>query len=175
VYDIRDVLGQGTVGEVRRAIHRATGQERAVKIIAQQRNRSHHLHSGGSIELEAEAAILRELQHPFVVRLLDVYSQPNTIFLVMELMPGGDLFDRIVQKGKYTEVEARRVMRRLINAVYYLHERKNVVHRDLKPENSTFCGYCHLYEMVCLFVGSPFSPLSQKFCWRVSSRTLTSN
>lgn len=53
----------------------------------------------------------------------------------MELLHGGDLFDRIVQKGHYAEDDARRVMRRLLNALFYLHERQNVVHRDLKPEN----------------------------------------
>ena len=136
-YDIRDVLGTGTVGEVRRAIHRRTGEEFAVKIIELGgRNRGVKLNDEASATLEAEASILQALNHPYVVKLCDVFVAPGVaIYLVMELLQGGDLFDRIVQKGSYTEVESRRVMRRLLNAVYYLHEVQNVVHRDLKPEN----------------------------------------
>lgn len=136
-YDIRDVLGTGTVGEVRRAIHRRTGEECAVKIIALGgRNRGVKLSKEASATLEAEASILQALDHPYIVRLHDVFVAPGVaIYLVMELLHGGDLFDRIVQKGNYSESESRKVMRRLLNAVYYLHEERNVVHRDLKPEN----------------------------------------
>lgn len=158
-YDIRDVLGQGTVGCVRRAIHRATGTERAVKIIAPPRHfggggrAAFAAPAGAATSVAVEAEILRQLKHPYVVQLVDVYTSssssgggnngfhqqqpppPPTYYLVMELMHGGDLFDRIVQKGRYSEDDARRVMRRLLNALFYLHERQNVVHRDLKPEN----------------------------------------
>jgi hypothetical protein len=131
-YDIRDLLGSGTVGQVRRAIHRQTGQERAVKII-----KSRGLVQQDPLELEAEATILRELQHPYIVQLADVYtsSKDSTVYIVMELLHGGDLFDRIVAKEHYSEVESRRVMRRLLSAIHYLHEDCNIVHRDLKPEN----------------------------------------
>lgn len=132
-YDIRDVLGSGTCGEVRRAIHRQTGEQLAVKVIALGgRNRANRFDE----TLEAEASILQALDHPYVVKLRDVFVSPGVaVYLVMELLHGGDLFDRIVQKGHYSEKESRRVMRRLFNAIYYLHEIKNVVHRDLKPEN----------------------------------------
>jgi len=136
-YDIRDILGAGTVGEVRRAIHRRTGEERAVKVISLVgRNRGVRLTDEASATLEAEASILQALDHPYIVKLHDVFVAPGVaIYLVMELLHGGDLFDRIVEKGKYTELESRKVMRRLLSAVYYLHEEQNVVHRDLKPEN----------------------------------------
>lgn len=131
-YDIRNVLGQGTVGEVRRAIHRTTGHERAVKIIAASRHKAQQQ----ADVVQVEAKMLQELDHPYIVQLFDVYVAPPTaLYLVMELVPGGDLFDRIVQKGHYRECEARQLTRRLFNAVYYLHNVKNVVHRDLKPEN----------------------------------------
>jgi serine/threonine protein kinase len=136
-YDIRDLLGSGTVGEVRRAIHRQTGEERAVKIIAVGgRNRaSSFLEADASSTFQAEAAILQGMEHPYVVKLIDVYVSPRAVYLVMELLHGGDLFDRIVDKGKYSEVQGRRIMRRLLSAVCYLHEERNIVHRDLKPEN----------------------------------------
>ena len=144
-YDIRELLGSGTVGEVRRAIHRQTGQERAIKVITLQRNRHHFLTSAATAgaaanhplttTLEAEATILRGLSHPYIVQLIDVYVSDTAISLVMELLHGGDLFDRIVAKGRYTEIESRHVMRRLLSAIHYLHVDCNIVHRDLKPEN----------------------------------------
>lgn len=86
--------------------------------------------------IEAEAEILRSLDHPYVVKLFDMYISPGkAIYLVMELIKGGDLFDRIVERERYTEVQARRLFRRILTAVYYLHEEKGIVHRDLKPEN----------------------------------------
>jgi serine/threonine protein kinase len=130
-YDVRDILGKGTMGEVHRAIHRQSGQTVAIKTIP--------CHPRGNLltsqTMEMEAAILRKLQHPYIVKLLDVYTSPTALFLVMELVPGGDLFDRIDRKGYYSETDARRVMRRLLAAVYYLHETCGIVHRDLKPEN----------------------------------------
>ncbi len=133
-YDIRDVLGSGTCGEVRRAIHRRTGEQRAVKIIPLGgRNRAFY---EASTAFQAEASILQALDHPYVVKLVDVFVSPgHAVYLVMELLHGGDLFDRIIQRGRFTEDSSRRVMRRLLNAMFYLHEIKNVVHRDLKPEN----------------------------------------
>ncbi|KAL9180928.1 hypothetical protein ACHAXT_009733 [Thalassiosira profunda] len=138
-YDLRDLLGTGTCGEVRRAIHRRTGEERAVKVI-QIGGRAGTALPGMSSEklsaIQAEAEILRALDHPYVVRLFDVFIAPGkAIYLVMEMVRGGDLFDRIVQKERYDEVQARRIFRRILAAVHYLHEEKGIVHRDLKPEN----------------------------------------
>ena len=137
LYDIRDTLGTGTCGEVKRAICRRTGKEFAVKIISiGKRTPGAFVSDKEFTALEAEASILKALDHPYIVRLYDVFVHPNVaIYLVMELMSGGDLYDRIVSKTRYTEVESRRTMRRLLNAVFYLHERKSLVHRDLKPEN----------------------------------------
>ena len=126
-YDVRDEVGVGTMGQVRRAIHRETGIERAVKII--------QLKGQNLPDLQAEAEILRTLEHPYIVELTDVYITRDTLYLVMELLKGGDLFDRIVAKGCYSETDSRRVMRRLLSAVHYLHEEQNIVHRDIKPEN----------------------------------------
>jgi serine/threonine protein kinase len=136
-YDIRDLLGSGTAGEVRRAIHRQTGEERAVKIISVGgRNRAtNFLEASAASTFQAEAAILQGLEHPYVVKLIDVYISHQAVYLIMELLHGGDLFDRISEKGKYSEVQGRRIMRRLLSAICYLHEERNIVHRDLKPEN----------------------------------------
>ena len=108
----------------------------AVKIISTGgRNRSARLLDTDAA-IQAEAEMLRQLEHPYIVKLIDVFVAPGVaIYLVMEMLRGGDLFDRIVDKGKYGEVEARRITRRILAAVHYLHEVCNVVHRDLKPEN----------------------------------------
>ena len=139
-YDLRDLLGTGTCGEVRRAIHRRSGEERAVKIISiagRGGMGSAGMFSSEKLSaIQAEAEILCSLDHPYVVKLFDVFVSPGkAIYLVMELIKGGDLFDRIVQRERYTEVQARRLFRRILTAVHYLHEERGIVHRDLKPEN----------------------------------------
>ena len=128
-YELREVLGDGTSGQVRRAIHRHSGKEYAVKVISLRR----HL---DLTSMEHEVTMMQSLDHPYIVQLVDVFVHHGiAMYLVMELVSGGDLFDRIVQQERYSEVDARRVMRRLLSAIYYLHQTKQVVHRDLKPEN----------------------------------------
>jgi len=141
-YDIRDLLGTGTCGEVRRAIHRRTGEERAVKIISiGGRGGAGPMSAERLAAIRAEAEILRSLDHPYVVELHDMFVSPGrAIYLVMELVRGGDLFDRIVERGRYDEVGARRLLRRILAAVHYLHEDRGIVHRDLKPENILVVG-----------------------------------
>ena len=142
-YDLRDEIGSGTCGQVRRAIHRKTGAMVAVKVIAignaGGRNRTvSGVSKDGVLDpsIQAEASILQSLNHPYIVKLLDFFVHPGkAVYLVMELLHGGDLFDRIVQKGRYSELESRRVMRRMLASVHYLHVDRDIVHRDLKPEN----------------------------------------
>jgi len=128
-YDMREVLGDGTSGQVRRAIHRQSGEERAVKILSLRRCVDVSI-------MEREVKLLQSLDHPYIVKLIEVFVQHDVaMYLVMELVKGGDLFDSIVEKQRYTAIEARRAMRRLLSAVHYLHHESNIVHRDLKPEN----------------------------------------
>ena len=142
-YDLRDEIGQGTCGTVRRAIHRKTGEMVAVKVIAIGNaggmNRTiSKVTKDGVLDpnIQAEASILQSLNHPYIVKLLDLFIHPGkAVYIVMELLHGGDLFDRIVSKSQYSEVESRRAMRRMLAAVHYLHQDRDIVHRDLKPEN----------------------------------------
>jgi len=133
-YDIRDLLGRGTCGEVRRAIHRVSGKERAVKIISlPSPGLLNNKHEAEAEQWQAEARILQSLEHPYIVKLVDVFRTGTHLYLVMELCSGGDLFDRIIQTSKYNEIDSRRVMRRLLSAIHYIHEDCELVHRDLKP------------------------------------------
>jgi serine/threonine protein kinase len=125
-YIISDVvLGTGTVGEVRRGVHRLTGEAVAVKIMSR-------------AQLDSEAKLLERLSHPYIIRLIHVYYEPHTVYLVMELMER-DLFDLLVNheepQGRFSEDTCRYIMRRLLAALHYLHEHAQIVHRDLKPEN----------------------------------------
>ncbi|EWM29175.1 checkpoint kinase [Nannochloropsis gaditana] len=131
-YDIREEIGRGTCGRVHVALHRKTGESWAIKIIE---TRKFGLTPGLSPkELVQEAEVLRSIAHPYVVRLQDIFQTEDVIYLVMELVQGGDLFDRIVDRGRYPEATARKLIRNVLQAVQYLHAR-NIVHRDLKPEN----------------------------------------
>jgi serine/threonine protein kinase len=85
-------------------------------------------------DLICEITIMTKLIHPNIVRLANAYDEPDQYYLVMELVTGGELFDRIVEKECYTELEARDTTRILVGAIDYMQTKK-VVHRDLKPEN----------------------------------------
>lgn len=78
--------------------------------------------------------ILSQIDHPNIVKLHEVYDEKSKFYMVMELMTGGELFDRIVEKESYTEKEAADVIRPIVDAVRYCHSME-VCHRDLKPEN----------------------------------------
>ncbi|KAL1528005.1 hypothetical protein AB1Y20_009376 [Prymnesium parvum] len=84
--------------------------------------------------LRAEVEILRSMRHPNIVQLYEFFESETKLYLVMELLTGGELFDRIVGLGRYSEEDARYFTFKLLNAVLYLHDR-NICHRDLKPEN----------------------------------------
>mmetsp|Transcript_642 Transcript_642/g.964 ORF Transcript_642/g.964 Transcript_642/m.964 type:complete len:226 (-) Transcript_642:419-1096(-) len=81
------------------------------------------------------------LRHPNIPGVLDVYDTQKKVYVVMELLDGGDLFDRIVAKNKLSEVEAAKITRSLALALNHMHER-GIIHRDLKPENILFAEYC---------------------------------
>ncbi len=78
--------------------------------------------------------ILANIDHPSVVKLLELFDDGSTLYLIMEYMAGGELFDRIVQKEHYSEAEALATIRPILDAVRYCHS-VDIIHRDLKPEN----------------------------------------
>lgn len=86
------------------------------------------------VRLEYEVEILKNLNHPNIVRLFEVYENKDNIFLVQELCDGRELFDEISNRKKFSEMEAAIVTKQILQAIAYCHEKK-VCHRDLKPEN----------------------------------------
>ncbi|XP_059609788.1 calcium/calmodulin-dependent protein kinase type 1-like isoform X2 [Phlebotomus argentipes] len=128
-YVLKELLGTGAFSEVRLAESRDVPEQLfAVKIIDKKALK------GKEDSLENEIKVLRRLSHPNIVQLLETYEDKVKVYLVMELVTGGELFDRIVEKGSYTEKDASGLIKQVLEAVAYMHE-QGVVHRDLKPEN----------------------------------------
>ncbi|NXX20938.1 KCC1G kinase, partial [Podargus strigoides] len=122
-----EALGSGAFSEVFLVKHRSTGKLFALKCI-----KKSPLTRDSS--LENEIAVLRKIKHENIVTLEDIYESTTHFYLVMQLVSGGELFDRILERGVYTEKDASVVIHQVLTAVKYLHE-NGIVHRDLKPEN----------------------------------------
>lgn len=129
-YILGDTLGIGTFGKVKIATHHLTNHKVAVKILNRQKIKSLDVVS----KIKREIQNLKLFRHPHIIKLYQVISTPTDIFMVMEYVSGGELFDYIVKHGKLKEPEARRFFQQIISGVDYCH-RHMVVHRDLKPEN----------------------------------------
>uniref|UniRef100_A0A6G1SLW6 non-specific serine/threonine protein kinase n=1 Tax=Aceria tosichella TaxID=561515 RepID=A0A6G1SLW6_9ACAR len=129
-YILGETLGFGTFGKVKTAKHQLTGHKVAVKIL--NRNKIKNLDVVGKIRREIQN--LKLFRHPHIIKLFQVISTPNDIFMIMEYVSGGELFDYIVKNGRLGEDEARRFFQQIVSGVDYCH-RHMVVHRDLKPEN----------------------------------------
>uniref|UniRef100_A0AAR2JKT5 Protein kinase domain-containing protein n=1 Tax=Pygocentrus nattereri TaxID=42514 RepID=A0AAR2JKT5_PYGNA len=128
VYELREKLGEGSFSEVRVAQHRRTQKLVAVKCIRKRALK------GKESMLENEIAVLRRLVHENIISLEETFETPTKLYLVMTLVTGGELLDRILERGSYTEKDASRVIKQVLEAVQYLHQ-LGIVHRDLKPEN----------------------------------------
>jgi len=128
-YEIGKELGRGGFSVVKEGTDRATGEKVAVKFIEKKFVDQEELKLLGR-----EIDIMKKVQHRNVLRLIEIYETDNALSLVMELVNGGELFYKIVDKGSYSEREARDIVRQLVEGVDYLHS-KGIAHRDLKPEN----------------------------------------
>ncbi|VVC25113.1 Protein kinase, ATP binding site,Protein kinase domain,Serine/threonine-protein kinase, active site,AMPK [Cinara cedri] len=129
-YILGQTLGVGTFGKVKIGEHQLTKHKVAVKILNRQKIKS--LDVVGKIRREIQN--LKLFRHPHIIKLYQVISTPTDIFMIMEYVSGGELFDYIVKHGKLKEFEARRFFQQIISGVDYCH-RHMIVHRDLKPEN----------------------------------------
>uniref|UniRef100_A0A8C3YQ51 Ribosomal protein S6 kinase n=1 Tax=Catagonus wagneri TaxID=51154 RepID=A0A8C3YQ51_9CETA len=123
-YEVKEDIGVGSYSVCKRCVHKATDAEYAVKIIDKSKR-------DPSEEIEI---LLRYGQHPNIITLKDVYDDGKCVYLVMELMRGGELLDRILRQRCFSEREASDVLRTITKTMDYLHA-QGVVHRDLKPSN----------------------------------------
>ena len=131
-YEVGKHLGSGNFAEVHQCKRKADGLECAVKIIDKAK--------AGTLEaIQDEVAIMERIDHKNVVKLYEVFDESAKINLVMELVTGGELFDRIVARGSYTEADAAECVRQICDALAYMHA-NDICHRDLKPENILYAS-----------------------------------
>ncbi|KAK9464289.1 kinase-like domain-containing protein [Lipomyces arxii] len=140
-------LGRGSSGRVRLAKHSKTGMLAAVKIVPKSVNlddQSDDSSGGGGKKgkdaaglpygIEREVIIMKLIEHPNVLGLYDVWENTGELYLILEYVEGGELFDYLIKRGRLDENEAVHYFRQIILGVDYCHK-FNICHRDLKPEN----------------------------------------
>uniref|UniRef100_A0A7S0NBY6 Protein kinase domain-containing protein n=1 Tax=Cryptomonas curvata TaxID=233186 RepID=A0A7S0NBY6_9CRYP len=128
-YEIGETLGQGSFAVVKVGIPKNAGAEHVAIKIIDKKDAQFEAES-----LEQEIAIMKKVNHPNCIKLHEVYDEKSKMYLVLDLVTGGELFDRIVARGHYTELDASQLMVQILGAIGYLHS-VGIVHRDLKPEN----------------------------------------
>ncbi len=130
------VLGKGAFGVVRKCVHIITGQERAIKIIVKEDLAKKKAQSKLYI---SEIEIMKSLTHPNLVNVYEYFQDDRFVFIVMELIKGEELLERILKVQRLSETEACVIMEQCVNAINYMHS-NGVVHRDIKPENIMLDG-----------------------------------
>jgi len=130
-YELGEVIGEGAFSVVRLGTDRATGEQHALKIMDRKKMSESELKM-----LNQEVEILQSVKHPNIVTLHETLEEGDTFCVALEVLSGGELFDRIIDapEGHYTEADACETVIQMVGAVAHLH-RLGIVHRDLKPEN----------------------------------------
>jgi hypothetical protein len=129
-YELGRSLGEGTFGKVKYAIDTETNEAVAIKILDKEKIQKQNMGN----QIKKEISIMKMVKHKNIVHMVEVLASKTKIFIVLELVTGGELFDKIVQVGKLSEEQARFYFRQLIEGVEYCHK-LGICHRDLKPEN----------------------------------------
>mmetsp|Transcript_31317 Transcript_31317/g.91325 ORF Transcript_31317/g.91325 Transcript_31317/m.91325 type:complete len:519 (-) Transcript_31317:170-1726(-) len=166
VYQLNARLKSGSFATVCRGTHRASGKKVAIKCVLRK-----DLPPTDDAAIFDEVAIMSALSHPHIVPLIDFFEEKDCYFLVMELMSGGDLFDRIGKKKTYSEADARDLVLKMLKAMAYCHAHK-IAHCDMKPKNLLlmsedndsyikladfgFAARCHVPKSLTKQCGTPF-------------------
>lgn len=129
-YILGEEIGRGAHGKVYKSTHRETLQTRAIKVIQKSSVSEYET-------FVAEISILKDLDHPNIVKIIETFECDRLCHLVLEYYNGGDLFDRIIKERRFSEQKAALIMKSLLSAVRYIHS-LHVCHRDLKPENCLY-------------------------------------
>lgn len=120
-------IGEGSFGTVVKVQHKTSKEVRACKIIPKYKIKNPE-------KFKIEIDILKNVDHPSIIKLYETFEDTINVYLVMEICTGGELFDRIINKGHFSEDETRDVFGQMMRSLFYLHKHQ-ICHRDLKPEN----------------------------------------
>lgn len=133
-YILVEKMGDGAFSNVYRAKDTLSHMEEvAIKVV-----RKFEMNNNQRANILKEVQIMRQLDHPNIVKLVDFSESPQFYYIVLELCPGGELFHQIVRLTYFSEELSRHVITQVAEAIEYLHETSGVVHRDIKPENLLF-------------------------------------
>ena len=131
-YELKDEIGAGSTSKCFRCVRKADGMVFACKVI--DKSNIEAKFTGLLGQFLTEIKVLKALHHENIIHLEDDFETSDRIYLVMEMMSGGELFDYVVAKGTLSEEEASELIRKICSAVAHMHA-NNIIHRDLKPEN----------------------------------------
>ncbi|TFK71355.1 Pkinase-domain-containing protein [Pluteus cervinus] len=142
LWKIGRTIGKGSSGRVKIARHSKTGQYAAIKIISKSSFGSRTSEIAkladqteqSQLAIEREIVVMKLINHPNIMRLFDVWETSTELYLVLEYIQGGELFEHLCNKGRLSTSEALNYFQQIISAVDYCHQ-FNICHRDLKPEN----------------------------------------
>ncbi|XP_043848575.1 serine/threonine-protein kinase H2 [Dromiciops gliroides] len=126
-YDIQALIGRGSFSKVVRVEQRVTKKPFAIKMVETRVKE-------GREACESELSVLRRVSHCNIIQLIEIFETKDRVYIVMELATGGELFDRIISQGTFTERDAIIILKMVVDGVRYLHSLQ-ITHRDLKPEN----------------------------------------
>jgi calcium-dependent protein kinase len=132
VYKMGETIGYGGISTTRKCQHRIAGQIRAVKV-----TKKEDLEMGDKKKLEQHIEILRDLDHPSICRVIDIFEDEKKYYFVSEYCSGGGLFDSLIKNQGFNEHASAKIMKQLLSAVCYLHN-KHIAHRDIHPANIMF-------------------------------------
>ncbi|KAG7934779.1 hypothetical protein KL934_002705 [Ogataea polymorpha] len=138
-YQMIDKIGEGAFSTVYKALDVQTNETVAVKVI-----KKYQLDKSQQASVLKEVTIMRQLDHPCIVRFYNFIETEEFYFIVQELVSGGEIFNEIVKYTYFSEDLSRHVITQVAQAIKYLHAEKGVVHRDLKPENIFFNPIKHI-------------------------------
>ena len=129
IYIKTKLLGSGAFGEVWLVHHKDLERDFAMKIIKKRKNKA-----SDDKETINEISILKKLDHPKILKVIDFYSTLKKYYIITEYCPEGELFNEIIKVGKFDEGQAAFIINQILKAVSYCHK-MNIIHRDIKPEN----------------------------------------
>jgi serine/threonine protein kinase len=135
LYDLQGKIGSGAFASVYKATQRRTLESVAVKVFDRK-----NMTQQDQLTLHQEKTILLRLSHPHIIKCLDIFEEPSSFFIVMDLVTGGELFERLAHKKNYSEEEARNVIVILLSAIRHCHD-NDIVHRLVSSAFPLYCRY----------------------------------